>query len=364
MKKPSTMHLALLAAVASWAVSLYLHHPNVANNIYSDVASFWWREEHLKEGKIPCIQYFFEYPPAACFIVYAARLVGGAPLQDYYMAFAALSLPAYLALAWALTRLSGSAGVFFILMPSMVVYGIYNFDHFFTACLAVSLVLFMEGRARAAYFLLGVGFSVKLFTALLLPVYLLERGRRGRDVFEGLGFFAAGALPATAPVLAANPTWVGEFLNYHTTWGLENAWTVWLSADPFSQSAKVLGYLVAAILLLRSYLSQTSTTVKGFLVFSAWLLGSPTFTPQMAIWLIPFTACNPRLWLLVPLFEAANAGIIFTWFTTDIPTHPWTLPQTMSLLRAAALAGMWLTTYRSQPQVGEVSIARGWGERL
>ncbi|MEM4328985.1 MAG: glycosyltransferase 87 family protein [Candidatus Caldarchaeum sp.] len=356
VKKPATIQLVLAAAVVSWGLSVYLHHPSVEGNVYSDVASFWWREPYLREGLVPCIQYFFEYPPASCFIVYAARLAGGPPLESYYMAFSALSLPAYLLLAWTLTRLAGRVGAFFILMPSMVVYGIYNFDHFFTALLAASLVVFMDGRHRLAYFLLGMAFSVKLFTVLLLPVYLMERGRRMRNVLEGFGFFAVGALPATAPVLATNPAWVAEFLNYHMSWGLENAWTVWLSADPFSPSAKVVGYLTAAILLLRSYTSQAGLAMKSFLVFSAWLLGSPTFTPQMAIWIIPFAAASPRLWVWVPFFETANAAIIYTWFTTSIPTYPWTLPQTMSLLRASALAAMWFTTYRNQTSLRSLAV--------
>ncbi|MEM4381280.1 MAG: hypothetical protein QXX19_03540, partial [Candidatus Caldarchaeum sp.] len=115
-------------------------------------------------------------------------------------------------------------------------------------------------------------------------------------------------------------------------------------------------YLTAAILLLRSYTSQAGLAMKSFLVFSAWLLGSPTFTPQMAIWIIPFAAASPRLWVWVPFFETANAAIIYTWFTTSIPTYPWTLPQTMSLLRASALAAMWFTTYRNQTSLRSLAV--------
>ena len=46
----------------------------------------------------------------------------------------------------------------------------------------------------------------------------------------------------------------------------------------------------------------------------------------------------------------SNVYIILTWFTTDRPTHPRTLPQAMALIRAVALAGMLYAIYRS---VGE-----------
>ncbi|MEM2238010.1 MAG: glycosyltransferase 87 family protein [Candidatus Caldarchaeum sp.] len=351
MKKSYMLRLVAVAAVLSWFLSFYIHHPSVEGNVYSDVASFWWREEHLQNGKIPCLQYFFEYPPGACFIVYAARLMGGQSLEGYYVAFSMLSLPAYLALAWALNRLAGfPTSLFFIMMPSLIVYGIYNFDHFFTALAASSLVFFMEGRRRVSYLLLGAAFSVKLFTLLLLPVYILDNARRRRDVYGAVVFFSAGALPAVAPVLLSDPSWVSKFVEYHLGWGLENSWTVWLSSDPFSQSAKIVGYLTAFILLVRSYFSQASLAVKGFMVFSGWLLGSPTFTPQMAVWLIPFTAAVSKLWFWIPLFEASNTAIIFTWFMTSMPTYPWTPPQTMALIRAAALAAMWVTAYKSVQQ--------------
>ncbi|MEM2114747.1 MAG: hypothetical protein QXS12_04770, partial [Candidatus Caldarchaeum sp.] len=86
---------------------------------------------------------------------------------------------------------------------------------------------------------------------------------------------------------------------------------------------------------------------KSFLILSGFLIGSPTFTPQMTLWLLPFTASFTRLWAWLPLFESANVAIIFTWFLTDTPTLPWTPPQTMAILRVIALSAMWVTVYRA-----------------
>jgi hypothetical protein len=52
----------------------------------------------------------------------------------------------------------------------------------------------------------------------------------------------------------------------------------------------------------------------------------------------------------------SNVYIILTWFTTDRPTHPWTLPQAMALIRAVALAGMLYAIYGS---VGKESGLKG-----
>ncbi|MCS6783738.1 MAG: glycosyltransferase 87 family protein [Candidatus Caldarchaeum sp.] len=350
MKKPSPTKVAVATALVAWAVSFYIHHPNVEGNIYSDVVSFWWRENSLREGLIPCIQYFFEYPPSACWIVYASRLLGGETLLGYYVAFSWLSLAAFLAVSWSLTRLAGYAGAFFVLMPSMLLYGVYNFDHFFTAFMAAAFVAYLNGKRRTAYLLLGAGFSVKLFTLILLPVFLAQN-REKRIIAENIIFFIAGALPSSLPILVLNPGWAPELIVFLASWGLENSWTVWLSNDPFSQSAKLLGYLIAGLLIIRGYVSSHPIPMKGFLVISGFLLGSPIFTPQMAIWLLPFTAAMKPLWPWIPLFESSNAAIILTWFNTDTPTLPWTPPQTMALLRAFALAAMWITVYRAQTPI-------------
>ncbi len=353
MKKPSALQLALAAAFVSWLLSTYIHHPRVEGNIYSDVVSFWYAALDPNRGKIPCVDYFFEYPPAACFITYASAVLGGWSLESYYLMFALLSLPSYLVLAWAMSRYAGPSATFFMLAPSMVVYGIYNFDHFFTALVALSLV-FIEKRRWLAHLLLGIAASVKVFTILLFPVFLLKRDMR--SVLRDFLFFLVGVLPLVVPVVALNPGYVAEFISYHSGWGIENSWTVWLSSDPFSQSAKLLGYLVAAVLLLRSYTSTVLEAEKGFMVFAAWLLGAHVFTPQMALWLIPFAAACRKIWPWMPLFEASNTAIIFTWFWTETPTMPWTPPQTMAVLRAAALTAMWLTAYRSQPLYKRVGV--------
>ncbi|MCS7118358.1 MAG: DUF2029 domain-containing protein [Thaumarchaeota archaeon] len=329
---------APLVTALSWGLSLALHHPFVGWSIYSDVVSFWVREEHLQEGRIPCIEYFFEYPPSACYLTYAARLVGGKDLIGYYLAFSLLSLPAFLAIGYALQRMSREVNPLafvFAFSPSLAVYGIYNFDHFLAALLGLSIIALISGRWKLASLLLGLSVSVKLMTVLLLPLYLLEGKGRRLEVFT---WFVVGAGIPTLPVLLLNPPWFLEFVRYLGGWGLENAWYIWIFQDPFSPTAKVFGVMLLVPLLLRSYTAALPIGPRSFLTVSSWLLTTYIFTPQMLLWLIPlmpFSIVTIYLW---PIMDIANVYIILTWFTTNNPTHPWTLPQTMSLIRAVALA--------------------------
>jgi len=332
---------ALAAAFISWTLSTYIHYPTVQGSIYSDIVSFWHREPELAAGLKPCIDYFFEYPPAACFITYAARLLGGPTIEGYYTAFALLSLPAFLLLAYSMYRLAGRVAIALALSPTLIVYGIYNYDHFLAALMALALALYLSGRRGPAYVLLGVAASVKVFTLILLPILLSERFR-----WRYVLFFLAGALPATIPVIMLRPGYFGEFINYHASWGLENAWTVWLTDNPFSPTAKVIGWLVVFALFMRSLTSNLPVEHRCLMALSGFLLGSPTFTPQMVVMLLPLFALSPPTWLFLPLVEISNVGIILTWFWVDNPTHAWTIPQTMALARAAALAAAWISVYR------------------
>jgi hypothetical protein len=331
---------ALAAAFISWTLSVYIHYPTVQGSIYSDVVSFWYREPGLAAGLKPCIDYFFEYPPAACFITYAARLLGGHNVEGYYTAFTLLSLPAFLLLAYSMYRLAGWVSVALALSPSLIIYGIYNYDHFMAALTALALALYLSGRRGSAYVLLGVAASVKVFTLILLPTLLSERPR-----WRYVLFFLAGALPATTPVMILRPGYFGEFINYHASWGLENAWTVWLTDNPFSPTAKVIGWLVVFALFMRSLTSDLPVEHRCFMALSGFLLGSPTFTPQMVLMILPLFALSPPTWLFLPLVEISNVGIILTWFWVSNPTHAWTPPQTMALIRAAVLAAAWVSVY-------------------
>jgi hypothetical protein len=69
----------------------------------------------------------------------------------------------------------------------------------------------------------------------------------------------------------------------------------------------------------------------------------------------------PQTLVFWPVFEVSNVYIILTWFTTDRPTHPWTLPQTMALIRAVALAGMLYVIYSHSKEGGSLT-ARGLGQ--
>ncbi|GBC70388.1 hypothetical protein HRbin02_00154 [Candidatus Calditenuaceae archaeon HR02] len=341
--------------VASWIASGLIHFPQLSWSIYSDIVSFWYRPESgemLRAGAAPCFHFFFEYPPASCLTIYVSAILGSGDIIRYYQTFFYLSLPAYLAIAWSIiqvSRISGSGwlGLVFAVSPSLVFYGIYNFDHYAAALAGLSTAFLLRKRYFISGLGAGLGFVFKLYTALLIPIVFAET--RWTERIHYLLGFIAGAAPLYLAQAAFNPAGLIQFVEYHSGWGLENAWYIWIFWDQFSPTAKMLGTLLGVFLVLQAALIRGPMLPRMFLAVSSWLTMSYIFTPQMVIWLIPFLAAVPRSVLPYwPSLEISNVAIILTWFGDYNPVMPPSPPQVMVLIRAVSLALMIVSVYRNE----------------
>ncbi|MCS7146003.1 MAG: glycosyltransferase 87 family protein [Nitrososphaerota archaeon] len=362
MDKRTLETVVYVVSVISWIASGLIHFPQLGWSIYSDIVSFWYRPESgelLKTGAAPCFQFFFEYPPASCLSIFVSALLGSGDLVRYYQAFFYLSLPAYIAIAWSIiqiSRISGSGwlGLVFIASPSLIVYGIYNFDHFAAAAAGLGVVFLLRKRYFISGLIAGFGFAIKLYTALLLPIALLET--RGRDRIVYLLAYTLAAAPLYVLQEALNPNMLARFIEYHSGWGLENAWYIWIFQDQFSPTAKMLGTLLGAFLVIQVSFARGPILPRMLLAVSSWLVMSYIFTPQMVIWLLPFLPAVSRVALpFWPSLEISNVAIILTWFGDYNPVMPPSPPQIMALIRAASLAIIILSVYRNTFKKGQRS---------
>ncbi len=354
---PSVKERRLLAAclatsAAAVLFSAYIHSSYSFNWIYSDIYSFWGRD-WLVAGQVPYTQgSLLEYPPLAGAILYAARVLGGLSANaagglyaGYYDWFSIFSLAAALGIAWSTWRLAkalvSELNPLYFLLPSVLIYGVYNFDLFNALFIVLCLQTFVEKRRGWSAAFLGLAIATKLVAVVLIPVLLLEIG----EWKERLNYLVVSALIALAtaiPVLIYNFGFVSWFLSYFSGWGLEDAWYIWIFGSPFSFPAKLFGYGLMALLLLRVYTLKMPLIPRSLLALSVYLFATPIYAPQFNLILIPLVAAlaltSPWLFSM----EIFNALIILTWFSvpatpTGGPTYAWTLPQTMALLRSASL---------------------------
>jgi len=344
----------ICSAVGAVLVSAFFHSSLTVINFYSDIGSFFTRT-WVASGQVPYSSStaFLEYPPVSGVLLYASRLIGGwvagsvgGVYTGYYWTFSVLSLGAAAVIGWSTWRLANALGTklnpAYFMLPTMVIYGIYNFDLFNALFIVLSLQLFVEKRHDSSAALLGVALATKLVAVVMLPVFLMElQGGKNRVRYLVISLVAAGIF--FLPIALVNFGYFNQFLTYYNNWGLEDAWYIWIFGDSFSRAAKIFGLLLLIALLLRVYTLKMPLVQKTFLALSAYLLSTYIYAPQFNLMLIPLVAVlaitDPSLYLM----EVFNAILILTWFTVNDPTRAWTLPQTMALLRSASLAVLCLS---------------------
>jgi len=333
-------------------LSFMLHSPWSNPNIYSDIGSFWGRSVQqglvtyypVQQGWAPYFQFFFEYPPISGYILYLARVIGG-DYNGYYSAFGVMSLVAALVMAWSCWRVANALGTrlnpLYFFLPSVIIYGVYNFDFFNALFIILSLQFFLEDRKEISAAALGLSIAAKLVGVVLLPIYLLEL-RNDSLRLRYLLIAAAVVAFFYLPIALLNFKDLSQFYSYFAGWGLEDAWYVWIFQSPFSLYAKWFGIAVVGVLLLRVYTLKVSLTSRVFLGLAAYLLGATIYAPQFNLTLIPLVIVlaidDPSLYA----WEVFNALIILTWFLPGVSNQTWpgTIPQAMALLRTGSLA--WL----------------------
>lgn len=356
------------SALAGIVLSAFIHSNFVNPSVYSDIGSFWGRS-WVSGGQIPysSSSAFFEYPPISGVILYAARVLGGVfagvaggLYPGYYDSFSALSLIAAVIMGWSTWRLAKALGVqlnpLYFFLPSMIIYGVYNFDLFDALFVVLCVQFYVEKKPGWSALFLGLAVATKGIAIVLLPVFLLElSGGRERFRYFVVSVVTAGVF--FVPIVFVNFGFIHQFISFFAGWGLEDAWYIWIFGNPFASGAKLFGYSVMALLLLRVYTMKMPLVPKLFLALSAYLLGTYIYAPQFNVTLVPLLAVMAVSTPVLYFFDIFNALIILTWFTvpatpTSGPTYPWTLPQAMALLRSACLALLGL------------SIAAGSGHSL
>jgi len=345
----------ILTSVAAIIVSAVIHGGSGPANIYSDISSFWGRS-WVSSGQVPysSSKAFLEYPPISGGILYAARVIGGwvagsslgkylgsTPLYEgYFDAFAAFSIAAAAIIGWSTWRLAKALGVklypLYFLLPSFLIFGVYNFDLFNALFIVLGLQLYVEGRKDLSALAIGAAIATKLVAVVLVPIFLFESaGWKPRLRYVAVSLGAAAA--TFVPIAIFNWGFFSQFISFYQGWGLEDAWTIWIFGDPFSAAAKVFGIVLMAVLLVKVYLTKMPLVERCFLALASYLFATTVFAPQFVVMLVPLVAVlaidSPWLFSM----EAANALIILTWFTVPDPTHAGTLPQVFALIRSASL---------------------------
>lgn len=326
---------------------------------YSDVVALY-DAEGLSRGQVPYADHPVEYPVLTGAMMEAAAWLAKAfPVADRTQRFfditALMLTVCAMVMVWATFRVAGRGRGWDVAMvalaPVLLLHAFTNWDLLAVALTSLAMWAWSRNRLVAAGALLGLGVAAKLYPLLILllvfPLLSLP-ARRLRPVLVPLAAAAMSWLVVDVPIWYAYPSSFGRFYsgNFHRLadwdslfYGVQ--YLAGRSARPFAG----LGFSVAVAGLLVILMGAVLIAVLGaprrprvgqvcFLVVLAFLLGNKVWSPQYALWLLPFVVLARPRWGAFLLWQAAEVWLLFTryYFFIGIDVPGQGAPQWVFLL--------------------------------
>jgi len=280
----------------------------------------------LHDGRLPYVDFGFEYPPLAAIALWLAGVFGRDPdsIEWTFGVLMALCLVAGQQLA---ARLAGPGRrerltVAWLLVAAPVVVGAAVRTHFDPLPIAIALgglLALARGRHDLGFLLLGLGTMTKLFPGLLAAIAVVWLCGRGewRAALRGGAIFAAVVVTISLPLAGAGYV---ESFTFHLdrpvqiestpatvlfALGGSDVTGTNLRPDRFKSNgldgghadaveslfAGLVVLALAAIVLLAARRPDARHLVLcGFAALLAFVTLGKVFSPQYVIWLAPFAA--------------------------------------------------------------------------
>lgn len=211
--------------------------------------------------------------------------------------------------------------------PSVLLTGLINWDMLPLALTALGVLFWARGRPNWAGSLLGLAMAAKLYSLFLLGplLFLCLRSGRMKEFGRTAAFFVLGWLLPNLPVMIlAWDEWVLFWsFNSDRAGDFGSLWYVFaLAGTPIdnlnviSTGLFALGCAGVALLIVLAP-QRPRVGQVFFLVLIAFMLTNKVYSPQYALWLLPFIAmCRPRWrdWVIFTIGESLYVMAIWGHF--------------------------------------------------
>lgn len=319
----------------AWFVTRLMILLRISYSVYmeTDIKIYYKYAGGFLSGLMPYRDFNMEYPPGAllCFIV--PKLLAGNILayRQFFVVQMMLAELIGLLLVLYYGRKKGFSpgfsyltAVFYVALPVIMGFTVYQRFDFIPAILVLAaVVLAVRGRRVPAWALLGIGFAVKLYPVILIPVFLLqvrrEKALLKRDLLLGLPAFAAGVSVLWLPFLFSAGRKFWFFLSYHGQRGIQlesyyavglmvarwlgyhittefsyGSWNIVSGISPLLAGIS-LPVMACLMLLVLShfFFGRNKNSLPGdlprqaLLMVMAFIIGGKVFSPQYLVWLMP-----------------------------------------------------------------------------
>jgi uncharacterized membrane protein len=231
------------------------------------------------------------------------------------------------ALALAAMALEPRRVLLYAIGPAMILYAFHNWDLLAVGMATLAMYAYWRGADAWAGLLLGLGAATKLYPAFLLPAFALSSWRRdNRPPWRMVATFLLGAAALNLPVMLANfQGWKypwdfqsARTANFETSWymvarhlGPEHAG--WFTDSSFVNtfSGGLFVAISAVLIAVEARRERVRPFALGFGILIAFLLTAKVFSPQYALWLLPFFAVLRLPWWSYAAFALTDAAVWF-----------------------------------------------------
>lgn len=350
-KLKSEKSMLLFAYSISMLISFILHLPIYAFNfgLYSDIVYSIFPRPGIGEDYLgfPYIDYKYEYPVLAGILTYLASGISwlispstgtSISLTGQMIFYIVISIFCYIAgyfLVKDMLAISKRIGVsfdnvfLFAGMPSLIIYGIYNWDLIAIALAIRGIRLFLEGRNILSSLFVSLAIATKLYPLFIALAISLELFRRGkRKLLISFGYFLSTLLLFllyNLPFIVLNfDLWYQGQIAYHLNWYIEGSWLILLYWNPFRHNAQIISIaLLFSFIFLIFYSSKRKKYINAdhrlievsFLMISSAIFASYIHTPQQQLLILPLLLLQTfRNYILILIFDFLNALVILSWF--------------------------------------------------
>lgn len=233
--------------------------------------------------------------------------------------------------------------------PSMISYAFLNWDLLSVGFCAFGLWAFVRKKDELAGAMLGLGAAAKIFPGLILPALMIARRREGKRVWpmaaQAVLWFA---IPNVVVWIYAGTEgwwfpWKFQSLrgpNWETLWSFLSRrfgddWSFLALDTGYGRRAQFVSMAMfgagALWLLYREWRSSRPRPIAtGFGLVLLFLLTAKVYSPQYALWLLPFFALVRVPWHAFAVFTLTEIGVtvaIWAFFVAfaDGTSTPWNL---------------------------------------
>ncbi len=297
---------------------------------------------------VPYLDYKFEYPPLVGFFWFITTCVSfsisdklATTTEQFFSVssslnyvFQSLILFFFMVLCLYYVKrivlfqgLDAWRALFFLVLPSTILYTTYNWDLIASGLAVSSLYYFMKKNYRASGLLLGLSVAGKILTGgLLIPqiTYLLRDVVRGKQSLRNLILyvvsFLVGGLTPFILMYVMSVEGFFAFINHHASWYCENCIYALLIPDIFNPLHRYF-YVFFGLTALTIVAIQTLRNPKDMISLAYASVGftvtlNYVFTPQMILLISPIAilALNKKELKKYVIADTANFFLIIAFF--------------------------------------------------